>query len=208
MNILPKSIENLIEQFNKLPGIGRKTASRLVFYLLNQPKEETEVFGQLMLDLKTSLHYCRQCFNISDQPVCQICGSASRDHSLVMAVEEPLDVIALEKTEYDGLYHILGGVISPMDGIGPTDLKIKELLERLADEKSEIKELILATDPSLEGEATAMYLAKEIENWQNDGKIDKNLKITRIARGLPVGGDLEYADEVTLARSIEGRRKI
>ena len=207
MKILPESIEDLIDKFNQLPGIGKKTASRLVFFLLKQPKEFMADFGNNLIGLQENITHCKICYNICDKNICSLCNSASRNHETLMVVEEPLDIVALEKTEYDGLYFVLGGVISPMDNIGPEDLKIHELLERLETDKS-IKELILATDPSLEGEATAMYVAKNIENLQTNGKINKKLNITRIARGLPVGGDLEYADEVTLARSIEGRRKI
>ena len=205
MSILPKSIQNLIDQFASFPGIGPKTASRLVFFLLNKEKEEITEFSQAVAAINNNIKLCEKCYNLSDNKICQLCSSQTRDHSILMLVEDPLDVVALEKTDYEGLYFILGGLISPVDDISPDDLRIKELMFRLTDNK--IKELILATDPSLEGEATAMYLSKEVEKNQNSSKIDKKLAITRIARGLPVGGDLEYADEVTLMRSLEGRKK-
>ncbi len=198
--ILPDSVSRLIEEFAKLPGIGPKTASRLTFYLLTKSETDIHHFGEAIINLKKALKYCENCFNITEETPCQICRNPSRDKMTVMVVEEPLDIIALEKTGYNGVYHVLGGVISPIDGIGPENLRMKEILDRV--KKEGIKEIILATDPSLEGEATAMYLAREIQ------KLDpKDLKVTRIARGLPVGGDLEYADEITLTRALEGRRE-
>ncbi len=198
--ILPDSISDLIEEFSRLPGIGPKTASRLTFYLLNKPDEDIERFSQVLGDFKKSLKYCKNCFNITEESPCEICSNPARLKDKIMVVEEPLDIVALEKTDYDGHYHVLGGVISPIEGIGPENLRIAEILDKV--KKNGIKEIILATDPSLEGEATAMYLSKEIQ------KLDiKKLKITRIARGLPVGGDLEYADEITLRRALEGRRE-
>lgn len=199
MSILPQSISNLIEEFSKLPGIGSKTASRLTFYLLNRSDPEIQRFSQVLGNLKKTLKFCEICFNITEKNPCEICGSSSRDKTKVLVVEEPLDVVALEKTGYDGLYHVLGGVISPIEGVGPEDLRIGEFLAKI--KKDSYKEVILATDPSLEGEATAMYLASVIK------KIRENLKVTRIARGLPIGGDLEYADEMTLTRALEGRRE-
>lgn len=199
MSILPQSISNLIEEFSKLPGIGSKTASRLTFYLLNRSDQEIQRFSQVLGNLKKTLKFCEICFNITEKTPCEICGSSSRDKTKVLVVEEPLDVVALEKTGYDGLYHVLGGVISPIEGVGPEDLRIGEFLAKI--KKDSYKEVILATDPSLEGEATAMYLASVIK------KIRENLKVTRIARGLPIGGDLEYADEMTLTRALEGRRE-
>jgi len=203
--MLPKSIQNLIDEFSKLPGVGGKTAARLTFYLLTKSEIDTKNFGEAIMNLKKGLKTCQTCFNITEEDPCKICANTNRDKTTICVAEEALDIIALEKTNYKGLYHVLGGVISPIDGIGPNDLRIKELLERL--EKNKINELILATDPSLEGEATSSYIASEIERLQKSGKIDKNLKLSRIARGLPVGGDLEYADEVTLTRAIEGRGK-
>lgn len=203
---LPKAIQNTIDEFAKLPGIGPKTAARLTFYLLTQTKEDVQMFGQTVAGLKDNLIFCKQCYNIAESDPCKICADQARDKSILCVVEEPLDIIALEKTRYSGIYHVLGGVISPIDNIGPDNLRIKELLLRL--EKEPIKEIIMATDPSLEGEATASYISEEIAKLRKLGKIQNDLKITRIARGLPVGGDLEYADEVTLSRALEGRSEI
>lgn len=203
--ILPDSVSRLIEEFAKLPGIGPKTASRLTFYLLTKSETDIRNFGEAIINLKKALKYCENCFNITEETPCQICRDDLRDKMTVMVVEEPLDIIALEKTGYNGVYHVLGGVISPIDGIGPENLRMKEILAKVKKEgppAGELKEIILATDPSLEGEATAMYLAREIQKL--DGK---DLRVTRIARGLPVGGDLEYADEITLTRALEGRRE-
>lgn len=205
MKIIPDSISNLIEEFSKLPGIGPKTASRLTFYLLTKPESDVSRFGQTLLDLKKSLKYCQNCFNITEESPCEICASPQRDQSKIMIVEEPLDVLALEKTGYKGLYHVLGGVISPIEGIGPENLRIAEILEKIKKDKSKIEELILATDPSLEGEATAMYLNSTILKIILPS--GQKIKVTRIARGLPIGGDLEYADEVTLTRALEGRKE-
>jgi recombination protein RecR len=199
MNILPKSVQNLIEEFSKLPGVGPKTAGRLVFYLLSKPAIDIENLGETVKNLKKNLKICEECFNITEVSPCVICADSKRDRKKLMIVEEPLDVIALSKTDYDGLYHVLGGVISPIDGIGPEQLRIHELIAKL--KKGDIEETILATDPSLEGEATAMYITKLIQ------KENIPSKVTRIARGLPVGGDLEYADEITLTRALEGRSK-
>jgi len=205
MSILPKSVQNLIDQFSRFPGVGPKTASRLVFYLLNQEKEGIDELGNAVLAVNKNIVKCQKCYNLSDSNLCSLCGSISRDKKTLMIVEESLDIVALEKTDYQGLYFVLGGLISPIDDVSPEDLRVNELIKRLSDKT--IKEMILATDPSLEGEATAMYLTKEVEKYQNLGKIDKKLQITRIARGLPVVSDLEYADEVTLMRSLEGRKK-
>lgn len=204
--LLPKSVRNLIEEFSGLPGIGPKTASRLVFYLLSKPDSEIIKFGQAAIDLKKNLKYCEKCFSIAESEICEICANPQRDKSKLMIVEEPLDVVAMEKTGFSGFYHVLGGVISPIDGIGPENLRIAEIFAKI-EKDSDIDEIILATDPSLEGEATAMYIASQI-NKKNIKKADgktRSLKITRIARGLPVGGDLEYADEMTLKRALEGR---
>jgi recombination protein RecR len=201
--MLPKSIQNLIDEFSKLPGVGSKTAARLTFYMLSRSDEDIKSFGDAILNLRYNLKTCSICYNISEIEPCKICQDNKKDKTLLCVVEEPLDIVALAKTSYEGLYHVLGGVISPIDGIGPNEIRIKELLERVS--RNEIKEVILATDPSLEGEATASYIASEIEKLRKQGKIKKDLKITRIARGLPVGGDLEYADEVTLSRALEDR---
>ena len=199
--MLPTSVQNLIDEFSKLPGVGPKTAARLVFYLLKKPKEDVDNFGQAVLNLTKNLFFCKECFSISETEICKICSDAQRQDDVIAVVEEPLDVVALERTGvFRGRYHVLGGVISPIDGIGPENLRISELLDRVKN-NTKIKEVILATNPSLEGEATANYIQTKIDIIRSD------VEITRIARGLPVGGDLEYADEVTLSRSIEGRKK-
>ncbi|MFA7253430.1 MAG: recombination mediator RecR [Patescibacteria group bacterium] len=198
--MLPTSIQNLIDEFSKLPGVGPKSAARLTFYLLTKPKGDIEQLGSSVLNLARNLKYCKECFNICENDLCQICADDRRNHQIVIVVEEPLDVLALEKSGgIDGIYHVLGGVISPINGIGPDDLRISQLLDRL--DESEDLEVILATNPNLEGEATATYVKNKI------AALGKNIKITRIARGLPIGGDLEYADQVTLKRSLEGRRE-
>ena len=199
-NILPQSVSKLIEEFSKLPGIGPKTASRLTFYLLSKSPKDVESLGEAVAGLRKNLKYCENCFNITEESPCAICNDPKRDQKTVMIVEEPLDIVAMEKTGFSGIYHVLGGVISPIEGIGPENLRILEILTKL--NKEGIKEVILATDPSLEGEATAMYLAREINKLARKGLI-----VTRIARGLPVGSDLEYADEITLTRALEGRRE-
>lgn len=203
MSILPKSVQNLIDAFGRLPGVGPKTASRLAFYLLTKADMDIDTLGDAVKNLKKNLVYCQECFNIAEHSPCDLCADPKREKDKLAVVEEPLDVVALNKTSYYGLYHVLGGVISPIDGIGPDQLRIKELLAKLksSNSKYDFKEVILATDPSLEGEATSMYIAKQIEN--NKMKI----KVTRLARGLPVGGDLEYADEITLTRALEGRSR-
>lgn len=189
----------LIEQFEKMPGIGHKTASRLAFYVLDRTPEEAQAFADAILLAKNTIHYCSVCQDLTDGDTCRLCQSNKRQRDIICVVEGPKDVIAMEKTnEYNGLYHVLHGAISPMDGIGPEDIKAKELIARLSDGKT--REIIMATNLTVEGEATAMYLAKLIKPL--------GVKVTRIARGLPVGGDLEYADEVTLAMALEGRREI
>ncbi len=196
---LPRSIQDLSEALCRLPGIGPKTAHRLTFYLINRPADELATIGEAFLNLKKDLVQCSVCFTISDTDPCSICADPERDQTRLMLVEETLDVVAMERTGYSGLYHVLGGVISPINGVGPHDLTIKQLLDRV--QNQEIKEIILATDPSLEGEATAAYITDRL------GQSDlKHISITRIARGLPVGGDLEYADEMTLRRALEGRQ--
>ncbi len=204
---LPQSIQKTIEEFSKLPGIGPKTAARLTFYLLSKSNEDIKQLGSTISALKDNLVFCDICYNISETNPCSICEDQKRDKSILAVVEEPLDVLAVEKTDFRGLYHVLGGVISPVDGIGPDNLRIPQLFNRLKSDE-DIKEIILATDPSLEGEATAMYIQKNIAEMQKNDKINKNIKISRLARGLPVGGDLEYADEMTLRRAFEGRENI
>jgi len=192
------TIERLIENFEKLPSIGHKTATRLAFYMLNLNEESTNEFINAITEAKKNLKYCSKCFNITDVDPCHICSSAKRDPSVICVVEDVKDVVAMEKThEFKGVYHVLHGSISPMNGIGPEDIKIKELLERL---REDVKEIIIATNPRVEGEATAIYLSKLIKPI--------GIKVTRIAHGIPVGGDLEYTDEVTLSKALEGRREI
>lgn len=199
MSYFSPSIEKLIESFERLPSIGNKTAVRLAFYMLNASKEETDNFIKSIQDAKNNLKLCSKCYNISDTDPCEICSNPSRDQSKICVVEDVKDVVAIEKIhEYKGLYHVLHGTISPMDGVGPEDIKIKELLARLMD--GTVKEVILATNPRVEGEATAMYLSKLIKPL--------GVKVTRIAHGIPVGGDLEYTDEITLTKALEGRREI
>ncbi|OGC54184.1 recombination protein RecR [candidate division WWE3 bacterium RIFCSPHIGHO2_01_FULL_48_15] len=201
---IPKAIQNMIEAFERLPGIGPKTAARLTFYLLNVPETERTLLGQAVLELGKKTRICERCFNICEAVLCEVCTDDTRDQGTVCVVEDPLDLIAFEKTgKYLGLYHVLGGAISPLEHIGPEDLKIAELITRLKplaiSQQPVVKEIILATNPSLEGEATAMYIKKLIEPL--------GVKITRIARGIPTGGDLEYADELTLTKSLEGRQE-
>ncbi len=194
---VPKPVQNLIEAFERLPGIGPKTAERLTFYLLHAPKEESEMLAKSAIEMKEKTVICKTCFNIGEDTPCYICADSSRDQSIIMVVENPLDVLALEKANFKGMYHVLHGVISPLENIGPDELHIRELLPRLKDGK--VKELILATNPTMEGEATAMYIQRLISSL--------GVKITRIARGLPVGSDIEYADETTLSRALEGRNE-
>ncbi len=190
------ALGQLVDQLARLPGIGRKSAQRLAFYILKQPKQEAYALAQSIINAKEKITYCSVCYNLTDQEICPICADPHRDHSIICVVEDARDVLALERArEFHGLYHVLGGAISPMDGIGPEQLKIKELLERLKDD--EVAEVILATNSNIEGEATAMYLSNLIKPL--------GVKVTRIAQGLPVGGDIEYADEVTLARAFNGR---
>ena len=199
MSMYSPSIEKLIQSFEKLPSIGNKTAARLAFYILNASEEETNEFVSSIVNAKKNLKYCSKCYNISDTDPCMICGNSKRDQSLICVVEDVRDIIAMERThEFKGVYHVLHGSISPMNGIGPDDIKIKELLARLMD--GQVKEVILATNPRVEGEATAMYLSKLIKPL--------GIKTTRIAHGIPVGGDLEYTDEITLTKALEGRREL
>lgn len=208
MSILPKSVQKLIDEFSKLPGIGPKTAARLTFYLLSKDEDDIQNLGKAIYHLKRDLVICSQCFNISEEDPCSICQDPKRDKGVVLVLESPLDILALEKTqEYHGLYHVIGGAISPVDNIGPEDLRIKELLDRIQKGIDNISEVILATNPNLEGEATAMYIAQQVAKLKTQNSKLTAIKITRIARGLPVGGDLEYADEITLTRALEGRRE-
>jgi recombination protein RecR len=197
--MLPKSVQDLIKEFAKLPGVGMKTAARLTFYLLAKDQASLAKLGQSVLNLKSNLRECRKCYNISEDELCKICQDESRDDSTICVVSDPLDVVAIEKSKkYQGLYHILGGVISPIDGVGPEQLRIRELLDRINND-NKIKEIILATDPDLEGEATSLYLQKQIQKISN-------VKISRIAKGLPTGGDIEYADETTLDQAFANRQ--
>lgn len=203
-SILPKSIERLAEVLSSLPGIGPKTANRLTFYLLGRSMDELSRFGEAFAELKSNLTICHICHIVTEADPCPICGDAARDQEKLVVVEEPLDVLALERTKFPGRYHVLGGQISPINSVGPHDLTIIQLLKRL--EAGEIKEVILATDPSLEGEATALYIDEQVKKGIEANKIPNDVTVTRLARGLPVGGDLEYADELTLSRAIEGRK--
>jgi recombination protein RecR len=192
-------VARLIEEFHKLPGIGPKSAQRLTYHLLRAPADDARALAEAILEVKEKTVLCSVCQNIADSDPCTICSNPERDHGAICVVEEPLDILALERTgAYKGLYHVLHGVISPMDGIGPEDLKVQELLSRLR--SGDVREVIMATNPNLEGEATSMYIARLISPL--------GLKVTRLARGLPVGADLEYADNVTLARALEGRQEV
>jgi recombination protein RecR len=195
----PEPIAKLIDSFSRLPGIGPKTAGRLAFHIIRMKEEDVLEFAKSLVNVKRNLHYCSICFNITDTDPCRICQDKSRDPSVICIVQEPKDVGAMERTrEFNGYYHVLHGAISPMEGIGPDEIRITELLKRLGDDT--IQEMILATNPNIEGEATAMYISRLVKNF--------GIKVTRIAHGLPVGGDLEYADEVTLSKALEGRREI
>jgi recombination protein RecR len=201
---LIEPVARLIESFSRLPGIGPKTAQRLTYHLLRAPDTEARALASALIAVRDQVVFCERCFNISDRPVCAICSDPSRETTRLCVVEEPLDVLALERTGvFKGQYHVLHGAISPMDGVGPDRLKIRQLVERAEEAKAAgepFEEVVIATNPTLEGEATAMYLAERLESLVGS--------VTRIARGLPVGGDLEYADEVTLIRSLQGRRAI
>ncbi len=199
MNYYITPVAKLIEEFAKMPGIGNKTAQRLAFYVLGLPKSEVNTFANTLLEAKNKISYCSLCQNLTDIDPCAICTNTKRDKTTICVMETPKDVIAMEKTrEYKGIYHVLHGAISPLEGRGPADIKIKELLERI--KKEDINEVIMATDPDIEGEATAMYISKLLKPLQ--------IKVTRIAHGVPVGGDLEYADEITLIKAMEGRHEI
>ncbi|MUP48054.1 recombination protein RecR [Veillonellaceae bacterium M2-8] len=193
------SLERLTEQFRRLPGIGVKTARKLAYYIVQEPKEKVDEFICALQQAKASMCFCSQCFNLSDQDPCPICSDVKRDHTIICVVETTQDVLAIERSgNYHGLYHVLQGALSPLDGVSVDDLRIKELLQRLGN--TDIKEVILATDPDVEGEATALYLARLLKT--------AGLKVTRIARGIPMGGDIEYADEVTLAGAVENRQEM
>jgi recombination protein RecR len=195
----PEPISKLIDAFTRLPGVGPKTAGRLAFHVLRMKEDDVVDFAKALVNVKRNLHYCSVCCNITDIDPCRICQDKSRDASVICVVQEPKDLVAMERTrEFQGYYHVLHGAISPMEGIGPDQIHIAELLKRLGDER--VQEMILATNPNIEGEATAMYLSRLVKNF--------GLKVTRIAHGLPVGGDLEYADEVTLTKALEGRREL
>ncbi len=192
-------LNELISQFERLPGIGKKTAQRLAYSILEQPPERARQFADALVNAKEKIHFCRCCQGLTDLELCGICGDDNRDHSIVCVVEEPRDITAFERTrEFRGVYHVLHGVISPLDGIGPDQLRVKELMSRLSD--GTVKEIIMATNPTVEGEATASYLSRLVKPM--------GIKVTRLAYGIPVGGDLEYADEFTLARALEGRNEI
>lgn len=198
MDIYSGHINKLIEQLSRLPGVGAKSAQRLAFHIINMPQEEVEKLTRTMLDAKANIRYCKECFTLTDKDLCPICANQARDHKTIMVVEHTRDMAAYEKTgKYEGVYHVLHGAISPMLGIGPGDLKIKELILRL---EKDVDEVIIATNSSLEGETTAMYLNRLIK--------PTGIKVTRIASGVPVGGDLEYIDEVTLLRALEGRTQL
>lgn len=195
----PESLSRLIEQLQKLPGVGAKTAERLAFFVLKSPREQAEKLSRALMDVKDKVRICSVCMSITESDPCRICSDPQRDRSIICVVEEPHDVFAVERVgEYRGVYHVLMGVLSPLDGVGPESLKIKELTERV--ENGGVKEVIIATNPSVEGEATAMYIAKALK--------PKDVVVTRIARGLPMGGDLEYADEITLSKSLSGRIRL
>ncbi len=198
---LPAPVQRVIDELGRLPGIGPKTAARLAFYLLRVPSQQARDLSEALRELSDNVVYCGRCYNIADASPCAICRDPARDPGLLCVVEEPLDVAALERTrEYHGLYHVLHGTVSPLHGIGPDDLRIRELVARLQAET--VRELIMATNPSLEGDATAMYTERAVR------AVAPTLRLTRLARGLPVGGDIEYADEVTLARAFEGRSEV
>ena len=198
MEYFPPALENLVEHFAKLPGIGRKTAQRLAFYVLSLPQEEADAFAQSITQAKTAIHCCPVCQNLTEgEGPCAVCASPKRDHSLICGVADPKDVVAMERSrEYHGLYHVLHGVISPMNHVGPDDLHIKSLVERVA--AGGVEEVIMATNPDTEGEATAMYLARLLKPFQ--------VRVSRLAYGIPVGSHLEYADDATLMRALEGRQ--
>ena len=199
MRAFPAALERLTEQFARLPGIGSKTAQRLAFHVLSLPQDEAEAFAAAILDAKRTVHTCAVCQNLTDREICGICDDPQRDHGVICVVAEPRDVVAMERSrEYQGVYHVLHGVISPLNHVGPDELKLKELLQRVGE--GNVREVIMATNPDTEGEATAMYVSRLLKPLE--------VKVTRLAYGIPVGSQLEYADEVTLLRALEGRREI
>lgn len=201
MKVTPAPVTKLIDEFSRLPGIGPKTASRLTFFLLRNPAERTLALAEALQELHTKVLFCSHCFNIAETDPCPICSDQNRDQAIICVVEEPLDVLAIERTrDYHGLYHVLHGVIAPTEGIGPEELRITELVERVRYSPVEVREIIIATNPNLEGEATARYISRQFEG--------SSVKITSLARGLPIGGDLEYADEITLSRALSGRSQM
>ena len=201
MKVTPAPVTKLIDEFSRLPGIGPKTASRLTFYLLRNPAERTLALAQALQELHAKVLFCSRCFNITEIDPCPICSDQNRDQAIICVVEEPLDVLAIERTRnYHGLYHVLHGVIAPTEGIGPEELKIAELVERVRHSPVGVREIIIATNPNLEGEATARFISRQFEG--------SAVKITSLARGLPIGGDLEYADEITLSRALSGRNEM
>lgn len=199
MKFFAPSVEHLIDEFARLPGVGRKSAQRLAFYILNQPKETAQQLADAILEAKESVFTCSICQNLTDSEICPICANPTRDHSVICVVADPRDVLAFERTrEFNGVYHVLHGTISPLNHVGPDDIRIRELLQRVAD--NDIREVIIATNPDTEGEATAMYLSRLLRPF--------GVTVTRLAYGIPVGGNLEYIDEVTLMRALEGRKEI
>ena len=198
MDFYSKTVNQLIEELSRLPGIGAKSAQRLAFHIIGMPKDRVKRLADTLITARENVRYCKECYTLTDQEICPICANAKRDHATIMVVENTRDLAAYEKTgKYEGVYHVLHGAISPMLGIGPGDIKLKELMQRL---QGDVKEVIIATNSSLEGETTAMYIRKLIGN--------AGIRVTRIASGVPVGGDLEYIDEVTLLRALEGRTEI
>jgi recombination protein RecR len=196
--VFSPSVENLVAQLTRLPGVGQRTAQRLAFHVLRAPKEEALALAAAIEEVKERVRFCRECGNLTEEEVCAICRDTRRDHSLICVVEQPVDLISVERTaEYRGLYHVLGGALSPIDGVEPSDLRIDELLRRV--ERNGVEEVVLATNPNMTGEATAAYIADRLRG---------RVRVTRLASGLPVGGDLEYADEVTLGRALSGRREM
>ena len=196
--VLSPAVQNLVAQLTRLPGVGQRTGQRLAFHLLRAPKEEALALAASIVEVKERVRFCRECGNLTEDEVCAICLDARRDHSLICVVEQPVDLISVERTaEFRGLYHVLGGALSPIDGVEPSDLRIDELIQRV--ERNGVEEVVVATNPNMTGEATAAYLADRLRG---------RVRVTRLASGLPVGGDLEYADEVTLGRALTGRREM
>jgi recombination protein RecR len=196
--VLSPAVDNLVAQLTRLPGIGQRTAQRLAFHLLRVPQDEALALAAAIVEVKERVRFCRECGNLTEEELCRICTDARRDHSVVCVVEQPVDLLSLERThEFRGLYHVLGGALSPLDGVDPSDLRIDELMQRV--EANGVQEVVLATNPNMTGEATAAYLADRLRG---------RVRVTRLASGLPVGGDLEYADEVTLGRALSGRREM